>query len=153
MTRLEYLFSQYESILGWYKQAEDKSKFLVTINTIVAGVVNGLVFVAADKAASVRAVLRPPLLWVLLLATATWIGSCIFILRAVWARYHGKEPQLKEAERLWFFGHIAGMTREEHQAAVQTWTEEQMQATMTAQNHVLAGNVRKKFDALNWAII
>ncbi len=152
MTRLEYLHEQYENILGWYKQAEEKSKFLMTINTIAAGVVNGLVFVSSDKVANLKAVSSVPVSSLLLLSGIVLIGSCIFILRAVWARHRGQEPALKGSERLWFFGHIAAMTREEYHAAVQSWSEAQMEATMTAQNYILACNVRKKFDSLNWAI-
>ena len=51
MTRLDFLFQQYGNILDWYKQSETKSSFLVTINTLVVGVVNALVFVGVDKVA------------------------------------------------------------------------------------------------------
>lgn len=46
MTKVEYLFKQFETILGWYKQSEEKAKFLVGLNTLVIGVVNGRCFIA-----------------------------------------------------------------------------------------------------------
>ena len=152
MSRLEYLKQQYEAILDWYKQSEGKAQFLVTINTVIAGIVNGLVFLAPEELTRARAVYTAPVSILLILSGLTLIGSCVFILRAVWARHRGPAPTLKPTERLWFFGDIAAMTREEHQALVREWSEEQLEATMTAQNHILAGNVRRKFDALNLAI-
>jgi hypothetical protein len=152
MSRLEYLKQQYEAILDWYKQSEEKAQFLVTINTVIAGIVNGLVFLAPEELTRASAVYTAPVWILLILSGLTLIGSCVFILRAVWARHRGPSPALKPTERLWFFGDIAAMTREEHHALVREWSEEQMEATMTAQNHILAGNVRRKFDALNMAI-
>ena len=54
MTRLDYLFKQYENILSWYNQSENKAKYLVTINTLIVGATSGLVFVGADKVSVVR---------------------------------------------------------------------------------------------------
>ena len=65
MSKLEYLFKQFETILGWYKQSEEKAKFLVGLNTLVVGVVNGLVFVGADKMRAVQGVYSVPI-WLLL---------------------------------------------------------------------------------------
>lgn len=152
MTRLEYLNRQYDVILGWYKQSEEKARFLVTINTVIAGIVNGLVFLAPEKLTQAKAVYTAPVCILLILSSVALIGSCVFILRAVWARHRGWSATLKPTERLWFFGDIAAMTREEHEKLVRDWSEEQMEATMTVQNHILAGNARKKFDALNVAI-
>jgi hypothetical protein len=152
MDRLEYLSNQYENILGWYKQSEEKARFLVTINTFAAGIINGLVFIASDKVPKMGAMYTTPVWSLVFVSAVALIGSYILILRAVWARHRGWEPALKDTERFWFFGHVAAMTREEHQALVQNWSEERMEATMTAQNYILAHNVRTKFDALNWAI-
>ena len=65
MSKLEYLFQHFETILGWYKQSEEKAKFLVGLNTLVVGVVNGLVFVGADKMRAVQGVYSVPI-WLLL---------------------------------------------------------------------------------------
>lgn len=54
MTKLDYLLKQYETVLGWYKQSEEKASFLMTLNTLVVGVVNGLVFIGADNIRTVR---------------------------------------------------------------------------------------------------
>jgi hypothetical protein len=44
------------------------------------------------------------------------------------------------------------MTREEHKAALITWTEQNLEETLIAQNHILSRNVWAKHEALNWAI-
>ena len=149
--RLEYLRAQYENILGWYKQSEEKAKFLVTINTLVVGVVNGLVFVGAEKIATVRRVYTVSLWVLLLLSGLALIGSYLFILRAVWARHGGEVLKLKDHERLWFFGDIAAMSREEHQKLLDDWSEEHLEASLSAQNYILSRNVKTKYDSLNLA--
>lgn len=152
MTRLDYLRAQYENILQWYKQCEDKAKFLVTINTIVAGVVNALVFVSSGFGAKSRAEYGALVLTLLSLAGLSLIGSFAFVLWSVWARHRHTGSPLRPDEKLWFFNHIAEMSREEYRAAVQDWSKEKLEATMTAQNHILSGNVRTKYNALNRAI-
>jgi hypothetical protein len=152
LNRLEYLNRQHENMLGWYRQSEEKARFVVTINTFAAGIINGLVFIAVDKISAAKAVYTTPF-WVLLLFSGmTLIGSYIFILLAVWARHRGPEPALKDTEKLWFFAHIASMTQEQHRALIQSLAGEHIEATMTAENHILAGNLKNKFDAVNWAI-
>jgi hypothetical protein len=152
MTRLEYLNHQNEAILDWYKQSEEKARFLITINTVVAGIVNGLVFLTPSALAQAKTVYTAPVWILLILLSAALIGSCIFILLGVGARHHGTPLKLLPTDRLWFFGHIAGMTWDEYEKLVRGWSEDQMDATMTVQNYILAVNVQKKFDALNLAI-
>jgi hypothetical protein len=107
MTRLDYLFRQYENVLGWYKQSEEKAKFIVTVNTLVVGVVNGLVFVAADKVRDVGLVYTVPI-WVLLaLSGLAPVGSYVFILRAMRPRHHVRDALMKDSDRMWFFKHEA----------------------------------------------
>lgn len=60
MTRLDYLFKQYENILSWYNQSENKAKYLVSINTLIIGATNGLVFVGTDKVSVVRPLYTMP---------------------------------------------------------------------------------------------
>jgi hypothetical protein len=152
MTKLEYLFKQFETILGWYKQSEEKAKFLVGLNTLVVGVVNGLVFVGADKMRAVRDIYSAPI-WLLLgLSGVSLVASYLFILRAMWPRHHARDPASERVERLWFFGDIAAMSKEEHRAAMAIWTEQDLEKAMVAQNHILSRNVWVKHEALNWAI-
>lgn len=152
MTKLEYLFKQFETILGWYKQSEEKAKFLVGVNTFVIGVVNGLVFVGADKIQAVRKAYPIPL-WLLLgLSGIALIASFLFILRAMWPRHHSRNLTLEPVEKLWFFGDIAGMSRNEHRSAMANWTAQDLEKTMEAQNYILSKNVWDKHQALNWAI-
>jgi hypothetical protein len=152
MTKLEYLFKQFETILGWYKQSEEKAKFLVGLNTLVVGVVNGLVFVGADKMRAVRDIYSAPI-WLLLgLSGVALVASYLFVLRAMWPRHHARDLRLELMERLWFFGDIAAMSREEHRAAIAIWTEQDLEKTMVAQNHILSRNVWVKHEALNWAV-
>ena len=82
MTKLEYVFKQYDNVLGWYKQSEEKAKFLVTLNTIVVGVVNGLVFIGADKVRAVRPLYTLPIWLLLALSGIALLGSYLFILLA-----------------------------------------------------------------------
>ena len=152
MTKLDYLFKQYENILGWYKQAEEKAKFLVTINTLVVGVVNGLVFIGADKIRNVRSFYTMPIWFLLTLSGIMLVGSYIFVLRAIWPRHHVRVRSIESSERLWFFGDIASFTKEEHKKAVDGWTEQNMEATMLNQNYILSKNVWIKHESLNWAI-
>ena len=152
MTKLEYLLKQYENTLGWYKQSEDKARFVVTVNTLVVGVVNGLVFIGADRVRAVHALYTLPI-WVLLSACGiAMVGSYLLVLRAMWPRHHALDRSLKATERIWFFGDIASMTREEHKAALITWTEQDLEETLISQNHILSKNVWAKHEALNWAI-
>ncbi len=152
MDRLTYLFKQYDNILDWYKQAESKSAFLHAVNGILVGALNGLVFVGVDKVHDLR-LFYTNLIWTLLLLTAVClVASYLFMLKSVWARHHGQEPELTDKEKLWFFGHIGTMTRETYKQGLYPFFEENIEATMLAQNHILSRNVTTKFDALNWAI-
>ncbi len=152
MTKIEYLFKQYENILGWYKQSEEKAKFLVTLNTLVVGVVNGLVFIGADKVRAVQPLYTMAVWLLLALSGLALLGSYLFILRGMWPRHHSRDAALKAAERIWFFGDVASLTREEYRAAIVDWTEQNVEATMIVQNHILSTNVWIKHEALNWAI-
>ena len=152
MTKLDYLLGQYENILGWYKQSEEKAKFLVTLNTFVVGVVNGLVFVGAEKVRSAQLHYTMPIWLLLAVSGVALIGSYLFILRAMWPRHHSLDASLKVSERLWFFGDIASLTKQDYSAAVADWTEQDLEATMINQNHILSTNVWIKHEALNWAI-
>src|SRR3954452_14961854 len=109
MTKLDFLFKQHEALLGWYKQSEEKGKFLVSLNTLVVGVVNGLVFVGAEKVKAVRSVYTVPIWVLLVLSGIALIGSYLLILRAMWPRHHVRDVSLKESQRLWFFGDVASM--------------------------------------------
>lgn len=153
MTRLEYLFNQYGNILDWYKQAETKSSFLVTVNTLVVGVVNGLVFVGVDKVSHVKNIYSVAI-WILLsMCGLSLVGSYLFILRAVWARHHREaEKNLTDKEKLWFFGHLASMSRDQHKTLLNQFSEEHLEATMSAQNFILSHNVNTKYNSLNFAI-
>jgi hypothetical protein len=99
MTKLEYLLKQYENILGWYKKSEEKAKFLVTLNTLVVGVVNGLVFIGADKIRAVRPLYTMPIWLLLALPGVALVGCYRFILRAMWPRHHSRDATLKASER------------------------------------------------------
>jgi len=152
MTKLEYLLKQYETILGWYKQSEEKAKFLVGLNTLVVGVVNGLVFIGADKMQAARNVYSITI-WLLLgLSGVALVSSYLFILRAMWPRHHVRDLSLQVIEKLWFFGDIAAMSKKEHCDAIAQWTEQDFEKTMVAQNYILSRNVWIKHEALNWAI-
>jgi hypothetical protein len=151
MTRLDYLFKQYENVLGWYKQSEEKAKFLVTLNTLVVGVVNGLVFIGADKVRTVGLLYTGPI-WVLLaLSGIALVGSYLFILRAMWPRHRSHDASLPKSERMWFFGDVASMTRQDYGEVMVEWTERDVERTMIAQNHILSENVWTKHEALDWA--
>jgi pycsar effector protein len=152
MTRLEYLLAQYENFLGWYKHSEEKAKFLVTLNTLVIGVVNGLVFIGADKVKAVRPLYTIPIWLLLAMSGIALLGSYLFILRAMWPRHHARDATLKSFERIWFFGDVAALTRQEFGAEIADWSEQKLEATLSVQNHVLAKNIWTKHEALNWAI-
>jgi len=152
MTRLEFLFSQHGNILDWYKQSETKSSFLVTINTLVVGVVNALVFVGVDKVALVKNVYGFSVWSLLALCGLALVASYLFILKAVRARHRGEVINLSDREKFWFFGHIASMSQDEHKKLMGQWSEENLEATMSAQNFILSKNVSIKFDSLNRAI-
>jgi len=152
MTRLEYLLAQYENIVGWYKQSEEKAKFLVTLNTLVIGVVNGLVFIGADKVKVVRLLYTIPIWLLLAISGIALLGSYLFILRAMWPRHHTRDVALNASERIWFFGDVASLTRQGFEAEIADWSEQKLEATLTVQNHILSNNVWLKHEALNWAI-
>lgn len=152
MSQLEYLFKQYETILGWYRQAESKGALLHAINGALVAALNGLVFVGADKFKNVHVTYGQGIKVLLVLTSACVVASYLFMLKAVWARHHGREPRLTDKEKLWFFGHVAAMPRETYKSGLDPFDERDVVATMLAQNHILSRNVATKFDALNWAI-
>src|SRR5262249_43628090 len=118
MTKIDYLFKQFDTILGWYKQSEEKAKFLVGLNTLVVGIVNGLAFVGADKIRATRDAYTIPV-WLLLgLSAAALVASFLCILRATWSRHHVRAAAPGSAEKLWFFGDVASMSKDEHRIAV-----------------------------------
>jgi hypothetical protein len=152
MKKLDYLFKHYENTLGWYKQSEEKGKFLVTINTLVVGVVNGLVFIGADKVRNIQSLYTKPIWLLLTVAGAALICSYLFILRAMWPRHHTRDTSLKASEQIWFFGDVASLSKDEYKAVLANWTEEDLKSTLIVQNHILSKNVWTKHEALNWAI-
>jgi hypothetical protein len=95
MTKLDCLLKQHETVLGWYKQSEEKASFLMTLNTLVVGVVNGLVFIGADNVRTVRFFYTWPI-WILLaLSGLALVGSFLCILRAMWPRHHAIDNSLQ----------------------------------------------------------
>src|SRR5262245_61032605 len=152
MSKLEYLLKQYENFLGWYRQSEEKAKFLVSINTLVVGVVNGLVFIGADKVRNVQPLYTWPI-WLLLgVSGISLVSSYLFVLHSMWPRQRLRESSAELSERLWFFGDIADMTKRQHAAAMAEWTDAGLERSLIAQNHALAGSVLTKHESLNWAI-
>jgi hypothetical protein len=156
MTKLDYLLKQYENLLGWYRQSEEKARFLVTINTLVVGVANGLVFVGADKVGAVRSLYVLPV-WILLAGSGVaLLASYVYILRALWPRHHAQIPATATPpldERLWFFGDVATMSRQAYGDALDAWTDQRFETAIIAQNHILSKNVWIKHEALNRAIL
>ena len=149
LTRITYLFKQYDNILGWYHQAESKGTLLHAINGVLVTALNGLVFLKGGQAEMRHS---PGMLALLALSAVCVVGSYLFMLKAVWARHHGREPPLMDKEKLWFFGHVASLPRETYKRLLDPFVEADIEATMLAQNHILARNVTTKFNALNWAI-
>jgi hypothetical protein len=152
MSQLEYLFKQYETILGWYRQAESKGTLLHAINGALVAALNGLVFVGAEKFKNLHVTYAQGIKTLLILTSVCVVASYLFMLKAVWARHHLREPPLSDKEKLWFFGHVAAMPRETYRRLLDPFVEADVIATMLAQNHILSRNVATKFDALNRAI-
>jgi hypothetical protein len=152
MTRLDYLFKQHESIIGWYKQSEEKAKFLVSLNTLAVGVVNGLVFLGADKIKSARLLYTAPIWLLLALSGMALISSYLLTLRAMWPRHYWRDASLKRSQRMWFFGDVASMSREDFAATMAEWSEQDLEQTLVAQNRILSKSVWTKHESLNWAI-
>jgi len=157
MNTIDFLFRQVDTTLAWYKQAEDKAKFLVTINTAVAGTVSGLVFVSSGKS---QAAGRLSGCWVsttLLALGISLLLSFICILRAVWARHSKIDKTLPNVRKLWFFGDVASMSKPHHAQAVGELTDEtfssHLEAMLVSQSYIFSTNVWYKHQALNWAIV
>ena len=152
MRQLDYLFKQYDNILGWYRQAESKTTLLHAIyGALVAGF-SGLVFVSPERFNGLNVEYSKVIQVLLMLAAICVVLSYLFMLKAVWARHHGSEPVLNDKEKLWFFGHVAAMPRETYKRLLEPFSEANIEATMLAQNYILSRNVSTKFNALNWAI-
>jgi hypothetical protein len=152
MTRLDYLFKQHESIIGWYKQSEEKARFIVSLNTLAVGVVNGLVFIGADRIKSARLLYTAPIWLLLALSGMALISSYLLTLRAMWPRHHWRDASLKRSQRMWFFGDVASMSREDFAATMAEWSEQDLEQTLVAQNRILSKSVWTKHESLNWAI-
>jgi hypothetical protein len=84
MTKIDFLFRQVDTMLVWYKQSEDKTKFLITINTAVVTVASSLVFVSSGKTHAAELLLDGQVS-ALLLVLVSLLLSFGCILRAVWA--------------------------------------------------------------------
>jgi len=158
MTKIDFLLRQVDTTLAWYKQSEDKAKFLVTINTAVVGVsTSGLVFVSSDNAQAAGQLLTGGVGALLLALGISLLLSFMCILRAVWARHHTLDRSLPDTRRLWFFGDVAGMSRERHTRAIGELTEESLpshlEEMLVSQSHIFSTNVWRKHQALNWAIV
>lgn len=158
MTKIDFLLRQVDTTLAWYKQSEDKAKFLVTINTaVVAVATSGLVFVSSDNAQAAGQLLAGRVGALLLVLGISLLLSFMCILRAVWARHQTLDRSLPDIRRLWFFGDVAGMSREHHAQAIGELTEESLplhlEAMLASQSHIFATNVWRKHQALNWAIV
>lgn len=154
MTKTDFLLRQLDSTLGWYRQSEEKAKFLVAINTTVASVASGLVFVATDRAGSRFDGVAALLLLLLGLALLLSFG---FILHAVWARHTARDDALPDTARLWFFGDVARLPPDRHRQALESLTEEalpgQLEAMLASQSRILSAHVWRKHQALNLAIV
>jgi hypothetical protein len=81
------------------------------------------------------------------------VGSYLFVLWALWPRHHALAKDLTVSQRLWFFGDINAMKRFEYTEALERWTEQDLEETLTAQNHILSQSVWIKHEALHKAIV
>ena len=152
MDKLDYLLKQHETFIGWYKQSEEKAKFLVTLNTLIVSVVNGLVFIGIDKVKAIRSLYLAPIWSLIALSGISLIGSYFFILRAVWSRHHKRITSVQNFDGICFFGDIASMDQQKYQNLIDNWTSEELERTMVKSNYILSNNVLIKHEALNWAI-
>jgi hypothetical protein len=152
MTRIDYLFRQFEAIFEWYKRAEDKAGLLIGLNTLALGVVNGLVFVGAGEIRAVQGFYTPLIGALLALSGLALVASYLQVLRAVRSRHDVGDIATGPAERLWFFGDIAAMSREQHREAMAAWDEHTLERSLLSQIHILSRNVVAKHAALNRAV-
>jgi Family of unknown function (DUF5706) len=152
MTKIEYLFKQFETIHEWYKRAEDKAGSLIGLNTLVLGAVNGLVFVGAGEIRAAKDVYTPLIGGLLALAGLALVASYLQVLRAVRSRHDPGRIATEPVERLWFFGDIAAMSREQHREAMAGWDERSLERSLLSQIHILSRNVAIKHTALNRAV-
>jgi len=152
MTKIDYLFKQFDTVYEWYKRAEDKAGLLIGLNTLALGVVNGLVFVGAGEVRAVRGLYTPLLGGLLLLAGLALVASYLQVLRAVRSRQDAREASIDPAEKLWFFGDIAATSREQHRDAMAAWDENTLERSLVSQVHILSRTVAIKHAALNRAV-
>jgi hypothetical protein len=150
MDKLTYLFKQYDDILGWYHQAESKSTLLHAINGLLVGALNVLVFVGVNRP-NERLIYSSALYVLLALTGGCVVSSYLFMLKAVWARHHGGALDLSDREKVWFFGHVGAVQLGNYKKLLDPFNVNDIEATMIAENHILARNVTTKFDALNYA--
>lgn len=156
MTRHEFLTARLAETLAWYRHCEEKAKFVIAINTTLVSVFAGLVFVAGDKRMQVLA--PAPRGWVVLLLSSLAVCvlcALISVLRVLWARHSTVDTALPDVRRLWFFGDVAGMSRDDYTRALTTVEgaafDADVEAMLVSQNHLLATTVLRKHRALNWA--
>jgi hypothetical protein len=151
MTRLEYLLHQFETVSEWYRRAENKARFAIGLDTVLLGVVNGLVFVGADEARAPRGAFAPLVGALLVLAGGALAASCLLVLQAVRSRHGVRDAEAPPAERIWFFGDIAEMSRAQHREIMAAWNEAGFGQSLISQIHVLSRNVTAKYVAVNLA--
>ena len=149
MTKLDYLFKQYENVLYWQQHAQQLSRFVLAINTAIVGIFNGLYFAGNGKLAEKITIDNPLAIALLALCSLALIASFLFFFRSIWAKHNKGPEQLDTNEKLWFFGHVASMSKDSFFEALKEWSEEDAISSLQSQIHIVSGNLRSRFTNVN----
>lgn len=156
MRKREFLSGNHAELLAWYRHCEEKAKFIIAINTALVSVFAGIVFAGGGARMPATAIGNGGVAALLVMLGISVLASLLAVLRVLWARHYVVDTTLPEDMRVWFFGDIAGLSREAYARSIAAIPEDaldaRVEAMLTSQVHILATSVMRKHRALNWAI-
>jgi hypothetical protein len=120
--RVEYIRRLYDRAIDWYKVAEAKAQFLLTVNGAVAAVALGFLLGGTNRNVDVRRLVGPET-WVLLAVAVLALGAAVALAASSLLSRHMRHnrddlayldvdpdrPATYRPEALWYYGHLATM--------------------------------------------
>ena len=149
ISKLDYLFKQYDNLLFWHKHVQDLSKFLFAVNAVVIGIINGLFFLSDEKFSDKVSGNENQAKILVLLCALTMLISFLFLFRSIWAMHRKKPDNLRPSEEIWFFGHIAELSFSEFTSRIEDWSPDHALEALKSQIHIVSRHLKTRYDSIN----
>lgn len=165
---VDYARRLYADVLAWYRSAESKAQVILTLDGIFLGAVTGLTLGKREDVAEILHSFGFETSALLVAAGATLGFSIVSAVMCLFSRTYtddglrdfyretGLDPRNASTyapEAMWFFQHIAGLEREQFQAALASIDADQELRALGSQIHILSSNVTKKHEWVNRAFL